>query len=164
MAAGRAVSGGMCVVGRRLARPRRLRQPQKIAAESAPATVGKVRGQGSETPGGVGNVRGRRTDMHAVIKTGGKQYRVAPGDTVKVETLSAEVGQQVTLSEVLAVSNGDDVKVGAPFVAGASVVATVVGHGRHDKVTIFKMRRRKHFQKHGGHRQNFTELRIDSIA
>ena len=102
--------------------------------------------------------------MHAVIKTGGKQYRVAPGDTVKVETLSAEVGQQVTLSEVLAVSNGDDVKVGAPFVAGASVVATVVGHGRHDKVTIFKMRRRKHFQKHGGHRQNFTELRIDSIA
>jgi large subunit ribosomal protein L21 len=102
--------------------------------------------------------------MHAVIKTGGKQYRVSPGDTVKVETLSAEVGQQVTLSEVLAVSNGDDVKVGAPFVAGASVVATVVGHGRHDKVTIFKMRRRKHFQKHGGHRQNFTELRIDSIA
>src|SRR5512137_2197545 len=107
---------------------------------------------------------GRRTDMHAVIKTGGKQYRVAPGDTVKVETLTAEVGQQVTLSEVLAVSNGDDVKVGSPFVAGAAVVATVVGHGRHDKVTIFKMKRRKHYQKHQGHRQNFTELRIDSIA
>lgn len=102
--------------------------------------------------------------MHAVIKTGGKQYRVAPGDTVKVETLSAEVGQQVTLSEVLAVSNGDDVKVGAPFVEGAAVVATVVAHGRHDKVTIFKMKRRKHYQKHQGHRQNFTELRIDSIA
>jgi large subunit ribosomal protein L21 len=102
--------------------------------------------------------------MHAVIKTGGKQYRVAPGDTVKVETLAAEVGQQVTLSDVLAVSNGDDVKVGAPFVAGAAVVATVVGHGRHDKVTIFKMKRRKHYQKHQGHRQNFTELRIDSIA
>jgi large subunit ribosomal protein L21 len=102
--------------------------------------------------------------MHAVIRTGGKQYRVAPGDTVKVETLGAEVGQQVTLSEVLAVSDGDDVKVGSPFVAGASVVATVVSHGRHDKVTIFKMRRRKHFQKHAGHRQNFTELRIDSIA
>ena len=102
--------------------------------------------------------------MHAVIKTGGKQYRVAPGDTVKVETLVAEVGQQVTLSDVLAVSNGDDVKVGAPFVAGAAVVATVVGHGRHDKVSIFKMRRRKHYQKHQGHRQNFTELRIDSIA
>jgi large subunit ribosomal protein L21 len=102
--------------------------------------------------------------MHAVIKTGGKQYRVAPGDTVKVETLTAEVGQQVTLSEVLAVSNGDDVKVGSPFVAGAAVVATVVAHGRHDKVTIFKMKRRKHYQKHQGHRQNFTELRIDSIA
>ena len=102
--------------------------------------------------------------MHAVIKTGGKQYRVAPGETVKVETLTAEVGQQITLSEVLAVSNGDDVKVGAPFVAGASVVATVVSHGRHDKVTIFKMQRRKHYQKHGGHRQNFTELRIESIA
>ncbi len=102
--------------------------------------------------------------MHAVIKTGGKQYRVAPGDTVKVETLDVEVGQQVTLSEVLTVSNGDDVKVGAPFVAGAAVVATVVAHGRHDKVTIFKMRRRKHYQKHQGHRQNFTELRIESIA
>jgi large subunit ribosomal protein L21 len=102
--------------------------------------------------------------MHAVIKTGGKQYRVAPGDTVKVETLTAEVGQQVTLSEVLAVSNGDDVKVGSPFVAGAAVLATVVAHGRHDKVTIFKMKRRKHYQKHQGHRQNFTELRIDSIA
>jgi len=102
--------------------------------------------------------------MHAVIKTGGKQYRVAPGDTVKVETLTAEVGQQVTLSDVLAVSNGDDVRVGSPFVAGAAVVATVVGHGRHDKVTIFKMKRRKHYQKHQGHRQNFTELRIDSIA
>lgn len=102
--------------------------------------------------------------MHAVIKTGGKQYRVAPGDTVKVETLAAEVGQQVTLSDVLTVSNGDDVKVGSPFVEGAAVVATVVAHGRHDKVTIFKMKRRKHYQKHQGHRQNFTELRIDSIA
>jgi large subunit ribosomal protein L21 len=102
--------------------------------------------------------------MHAVIKTGGKQYRVAPGDTLKVETLTADVGQQVTLSEVLAISDGAEVKVGAPFVAGASVVATVVGHGRHDKVTIFKMKRRKHYQKHQGHRQNFTELRIDSIA
>ena len=102
--------------------------------------------------------------MHAVIKTGGKQYRVAPGETVKVESLVADVGQQVTLSEVLAVTDGGDVKVGAPFVAGASVVATVVGHGRHDKVTIFKMKRRKHYQKHQGHRQNYTELRIDSIG
>lgn len=102
--------------------------------------------------------------MHAIIKTGGKQYRVAPGETVKVETLAAEVGQQITLSEVLTVTDGSDVKVGAPFVAGASVVATVVSHGRHDKVTIFKMKRRKHYQKHQGHRQNYTELRIDSIG
>jgi len=102
--------------------------------------------------------------MHAVIKTGGKQYRVAAGDKLKVETLQAEVGQQVTLSEVLSVSEGSDVKIGQPFLSGASVVATVLSHGRHDKLTIFKMRRRKHFQKHAGHRQNFTELRIDSIG
>lgn len=102
--------------------------------------------------------------MHAVIKSGGKQYRVAPGDTVKVETLAAEVGQQVRLSEVLSISDGGDVKLGAPFVQNAAVVATVVGHGRHDKVTIFKLKRRKHFQKHQGHRQNYTELRIDSIG
>ena len=102
--------------------------------------------------------------MYAVIKTGGKQYRVAPGDTVKVETLAAEVGQQVTLPEVLTVSDGDDVKVGAPFVEGAAVVATIVAHGRHDKVTIFKMKRRKHYQKHQGHRQNYTELKIDTIV
>jgi large subunit ribosomal protein L21 len=102
--------------------------------------------------------------MHAVIKSGGKQYRVAPGDTVKVETLAAEVGQQLRLSEVLSISDGGDVKLGAPFVQDAAVVATVVSHGRHDKVTIFKMKRRKHFQKHQGHRQNYTELRIDSIG
>jgi large subunit ribosomal protein L21 len=102
--------------------------------------------------------------MHAIIRTGGKQYRVAPGDTVKVETLAAEVGEQVRLAEVLAVTDGSDVKVGSPLVDGAAVVATVVGHGRHDKVTIFKMKRRKHYQKHAGHRQNYTELRIDSIG
>ena len=102
--------------------------------------------------------------MYAVIKTGGKQYRVAAGETVKVETLEAAVGSTITLSDVLAVGLGDQVRVGTPTVAGASVVATVVSHGRHPKITIFKMRRRKHFQKHGGHRQNFTELRIESIA
>jgi large subunit ribosomal protein L21 len=101
--------------------------------------------------------------MYAVIKTGGKQYRVAPGDTLKVESLAADIGQQVQISEVLAVVDGSTLKTGAPL-AGAAVTATVVGHGRHDKVTIFKMQRRKHFQKHAGHRQNFTELRIDSIA
>ena len=102
--------------------------------------------------------------MYAIIKTGGKQYRVAAGDKLKVETLNAEVGSQVTLSEVLAVSDGNELKVGAPFVEGASVTATVVSHGRHDKVRIFKMRRRKHSIKSAGHRQNYTELKIDSIA
>ncbi len=102
--------------------------------------------------------------MFAVIKTGGKQYRVNAGDRVKVETLAGEVGQQLTLSEVLAIGDGAQVRVGSPLVAGAAVLATVLAHGRHDKVKIFKMRRRKHFQKHAGHRQNFTELRIDSIA
>jgi large subunit ribosomal protein L21 len=102
--------------------------------------------------------------MYAVIKTGGKQYRVAAGETVKVETLEAAVGSTVTLSDVLAVGQGDQVRVGTPMLADAAVVATVLSHGRHPKITIFKMRRRKHFQKHGGHRQNFTELRIESIA
>ncbi|HXY06126.1 MAG TPA: 50S ribosomal protein L21 [Burkholderiaceae bacterium] len=102
--------------------------------------------------------------MFAVIKTGGKQYRVSAGDRVKVEALPSEVGQQVTLSEVLAVGEGNQVRVGSPRLDGAAVVATVLAHGRHPKVRIFKMRRRKHFQKHAGHRQNFTEIRIDSIA
>lgn len=102
--------------------------------------------------------------MYAVIKTGGKQYRVAPGDKLKVETLAVDVGQQVTLSDVLTVSDGSNVRVGTPLVSGASVTATVLAHGRHPKITIFKMKRRKHYAKSGGHRQNFTELRIDAIA
>ena len=102
--------------------------------------------------------------MYAIIKTGGKQYRVAAGDMLKVETLNAEVGSQVTLSEVLAVSDGNELKVGAPFVEGASVTATVVSHGRLDMVRIFMMRRRKHSIKSACHRQNYTELKIESIA
>ncbi|HQR22998.1 MAG TPA: 50S ribosomal protein L21 [Burkholderiaceae bacterium] len=102
--------------------------------------------------------------MYAVIKTGGKQYRVAAGDTVKVESLPGEVGQQVRLAEVLAVVDGGNLRTGNPSLEGAEVVATVLSHGRRDKVTIFKMQRRKHFQKHAGHRQNYTELRIDTIA
>ena len=101
--------------------------------------------------------------MYAVIKSGGKQYRVAPGETVRVEALAADVGAQLRLPEVLAVADGDNVQLGAPLV-DVAVMATVVGHGRADKVTIFKLKRRKHYQKHGGHRQNFTELRIDSIG
>ena len=102
--------------------------------------------------------------MYAVIKTGGKQYRVCAGQKLKVEQIQAEVGAEITLDQVLMVGEGESVKVGAPLVAGATVKCTVVSHGRHDKVKIFKMRRRKHYQKHQGHRQNYTELRIDTIA
>jgi len=101
--------------------------------------------------------------MYAVIKTGGKQYKVAAGEKIKVEQIAADVGQEVVIDQVLAVGNGADLKVGSPWVAGASVKATVVAHGRHDKVRIFKMRRRKHYQRHGGHRQNFTEIEIASV-
>lgn len=102
--------------------------------------------------------------MYAVIKTGGKQYRVTAGDKLKVESLDAAVGSVITLTEVLAVGQGAEVRVGNPLVAGAAVTATVIGHGRGDKVRIFKLRRRKHYQKRAGHRQNFTELRIDAIS
>ena len=102
--------------------------------------------------------------MYAVIKSGGKQYKVAPGEKLKVEQLSADVGAEVVLDQVLMVGEGDNVRLGQPIVAGATVKATVVGHGRGEKVTIFKMRRRKHYQKHQGHRQNYTELKIESIV
>jgi large subunit ribosomal protein L21 len=101
--------------------------------------------------------------MYAVIKTGGKQYRVAAGEKIKVEQIAADVGQEITIDQVLAVGNGADLKVGTPLVTGASVRATVVAHGKHDKVRIFKMRRRKHYQKHGGHRQGYTELQIGAV-
>ncbi len=102
--------------------------------------------------------------MYAVIKTGGKQYKVAAGEKIKVELIAAEVGQEVLIDQVLAVGTGAELKVGAPWVAGASVKAIVVSHGKHDKVRIFKMRRRKHYQRHGGHRQRYTELAIGSIS
>ncbi len=101
--------------------------------------------------------------MYAVIKTGGKQYKVAAGEKIKVELLDAEVGAVVTLDQVLAVGSGDGLTVGAPLVAGATVSAKVVSHGKHDKVRIFKMRRRKHYKKSQGHRQTFTELEISSV-
>ena len=102
--------------------------------------------------------------MYAVIKTGGKQYKVTVGEKLKVEQIPAELDSQIVLEEVLMVADGDNVQIGAPLVAGAKVTATVVSHGRHDKVRIFKMRRRKHYQKRQGLRQNFTEIRIDAIA
>ncbi|MDD5180393.1 MAG: 50S ribosomal protein L21 [Gallionellaceae bacterium] len=102
--------------------------------------------------------------MYAVIKTGGKQYRVIQGETLKIETVAGEVGSAIVLDKVLMVGNGDKVSVGKPLLSGATVNATIVANGRHDKVKIFKMRRRKHYQKHQGHRQNYTEIRIDGIT
>ncbi len=102
--------------------------------------------------------------MYAVIKTGGKQYKVAAGEKIKVEQIAADVGQEIVIDQVLAVGIGSTLTVGTPLVLGATVTATVVAHGRHDKVRIFKMRRRKHYQKRQGHRQNFTELFFGEIA
>lgn len=102
--------------------------------------------------------------MYAVIKTGGKQYKVAVGDKLKVELMPAEIGSKVTLSEVLMIANGEDIVIGNPLLAEATVAATVSAVGRHKKIRIFKMRRRKHYQKHQGHRQNYTELTIDAIS
>lgn len=101
--------------------------------------------------------------MYAVIKTGGKQYRVAVGQTLKIETLVAEVGQSIDFKEVLLVAHGDDVSVGRPMVAGATVTASIVEHGRGEKIRIVKFRRRKHSRKHMGHRQNYTAVKIESI-
>jgi large subunit ribosomal protein L21 len=102
--------------------------------------------------------------MYAVIKTGGKQYRVSAGETLKIESVAGDVGSAVVLDKVLMVGEGDKVTVGKPLISGAAVKATIVSHGRGDKVKIFKMRRRKHYQKHQGHRQNYTEIRIDGIS
>jgi len=102
--------------------------------------------------------------MYAVIKTGGKQYRVAPGESLKVETLVANVGDTVAFSEVLMVADGEAVKIGTPVVAGAVVKAEVTAHGRGDKIRIIKHRRRKHYHKEQGHRQNFTAITIKEIV
>ena len=102
--------------------------------------------------------------MYAVIKSGGKQYRVQSGEKFRVELLTAEVGASVSFDEVVLVGEGDSIKVGAPLVSGAKVKATVLAHGRGDKVKIFKLRRRKHFQKTQGHRQSYTEVRVDDIV
>lgn len=101
--------------------------------------------------------------MYAVIKTGGKQYRVNAGERIKVEKLVAEVGDTVTLDQILMVSDGEKTTIGSPIIKGATVKATVVSHGRGDKVMIFKMRRRKHYRKTQGHRQSFTEIKIEAI-
>ena len=102
--------------------------------------------------------------MYAVIQTGGKQYRVSEGATLKVEKLNADEGAAVELDKVLLVADGDDVKVGAPYVEGGKVTATVKSHGRGKKVNIIKFRRRKHHMKRQGHRQWYTELEITGIS
>ncbi len=102
--------------------------------------------------------------MYAVIKTGGKQYRVAPGQKLKIEQIPADIGQEISLDQVLSVGEGEQIKIGSPFVDGAVVKATVLAQGRHPKITVFKMRRRKNYRRTQGHRQNFTEVRIEAIS
>ncbi len=101
--------------------------------------------------------------MYAVIQTGGKQYRVSEGDTVKVEKLTAEAGTSIDFSQVLMVADGDNVKVGKPYLDGSTVTATIESHGRAKKVKIVKFRRRKHYLKRQGHRQWYTALKITGI-
>ena len=102
--------------------------------------------------------------MYAVIQTGGKQYRVAQGDTLRVEKLGADEGATVELDKVLMVADGENVTVGKPFVEGGKVTATVKAHGRGKKVKIIKFKRRKHHMKRQGHRQWFTELEVTGIS
>lgn len=102
--------------------------------------------------------------LYAVIISGGKQHRVVEGETLKLEKLPLEVGSTVEFNEVLMIGNGDDIKIGAPHVSGAKVSASVISQGRHKKIRIVKFRRRKHHQKETGHRQYFTEVKIESIV
>ena len=101
--------------------------------------------------------------MYAVIKTGGKQYKVAIGDKLKLELIPSDIGSKIELTDVLMIVDNDQVRIGSPVIGGASVTASILSQGRHKKVRIFKMRRRKHYQKHQGHRQYYTEVSIDAI-
>jgi large subunit ribosomal protein L21 len=101
--------------------------------------------------------------MYAVIKTGGKQYKVSEGQSLQVEKLLADEGTSISLGDVLMVVDGDNTKVGTPFIAGATVEAEVTAHGRGEKIKIVKFRRRKHYRKQMGHRQSYTELKITGI-
>ena len=102
--------------------------------------------------------------MYAVFATGGKQYRATTGDILKIEKLNAEKGTTVQLDQVLMVGEGEDVKVGSPYLKGGKVTATVVEHGRGDKIRVLKFKRRKHHMKRMGHRQDFTRIEITGIA
>lgn len=101
--------------------------------------------------------------MYAVIANGGKQYKVSIGETLNLESIEAEVGSPVEFSQVLMLANGADVTIGAPYVKDAKVIGEVIQHGRGDKVHIIKFRRRKHYMKHQGHRQNFTAVKFTEI-
>ncbi|MHB1948247.1 MAG: 50S ribosomal protein L21 [Gammaproteobacteria bacterium] len=102
--------------------------------------------------------------MYAVITSGSKQYRVVEGQTLKLSKLTAEVGSTIDFDQVLLLANGDDITVGKPFIKGHKVVATVVSHGRGKKIHIVKFKRRKHHMKSMGHRQDYTEVKIEKIA
>jgi len=102
--------------------------------------------------------------MHAVIKTGGKQYRVSAGDKLNVETLPVAAGDEVAFDQVLMVGDGESVDIGTPYVAGARVVAKVLEHGRGEKIRVIKFKRRKHYRRQMGHRQNYTRLEVTSIS
>lgn len=101
--------------------------------------------------------------MYAIIKSGGKQYRVSPGANIRLERLPGEVGDEVTIDNVLFVSDGDKADVGSPAVEGARVTARIIEQGRAKKVRVFKIKRRKRYRRHAGHRQRFTEVKITSI-
>lgn len=102
--------------------------------------------------------------MYAVIQSGGKQYRVAPGDVIRVEKLDVAAGESVDLDKVLLVADGDGARIGNPLLAQTTVTAKVRGHGRGDKIRVFKLRRRKNYRRSAGHRQDYTELEITAVA
>lgn len=101
--------------------------------------------------------------MYAIIETGGKQYRISEGDVLKVEKLSAKEGDVVEIDKVLAISEGEDLKVGTPLLENAKVEATVLRHGKGEKIIVFKYKPKKNYRKKQGHRQPFTEIRIEKI-
>ena len=102
--------------------------------------------------------------MYAVIKTGGKQHKVAEGETLKVEKLKASEGEPVDITDVLLIEKDGEVTLGSPFIEGAKVTAKILRHGKEDKVTIIKMKRRKDYRKKQGHRQNYSEIQIEQIS
>ena len=102
--------------------------------------------------------------MYAIVKTGGHQYKVAPGDTIEVEKLDGEPGANIELGEVLMFNNGDDVQIGAPFISGAKVLARVVSQGKGQKLTVFKYKPKKRYRRKTGHRQSLTRLHITEIS